>query len=47
MSIYNFAKRENQNIIKKKLQKNNKLGMPLNSSININKLKKIFKKING
>ena len=47
MSIYNFAKRENQNIIKKKLQKNNKQGMPLNSSININKLKKIFKKING
>jgi dTDP-4-dehydrorhamnose reductase len=43
MSVYNFAKKENKKVIKKKLLKNNKIGMPINSSMNINKVKKILK----
>jgi len=43
MSVYDFAKKNNKNIIKKKLKKNNKIGMPINSSINISKMKKILK----
>jgi len=43
MSVYDFAKKDNKLIIKKKLKKNNKIGMPINSSINIGKLKKILK----
>jgi len=42
-TIYNFAKKNNKYIIKKKLTKNNKIGMPINSSINIMKMKKILK----
>ena len=43
MSIFDFAKKDNKKIIKKKLNKNNKIGMPINSSININKMKNILK----
>ena len=43
MTIYNFAKKNNKQVIKKNLSKNNKIGMPLNSSININKMKKCLK----
>jgi dTDP-4-dehydrorhamnose reductase len=43
MSVYDFAKKDNKSIVKKKLNKNNKIGMPINSSININKMKKIIK----
>ena len=40
--IYDFVKKNNKLIIKKKLKKNNKIGMPINSSLNINKMKKIL-----
>jgi dTDP-4-dehydrorhamnose reductase len=43
MSVYNFAKKENKRVTKKRLLKNNKIGMPINSSMNINKVKKILK----
>jgi len=43
MSVYDFAKKDNKLVIKKRLKKNNKIGMPINSSINIIKLKKIIK----
>ena len=43
MSVYDFAKKDNKSIVKKKLNKNNKIGMPINSSMNINKMKKILK----
>jgi dTDP-4-dehydrorhamnose reductase len=43
MSVYDFAKKDNKHVIKKRLKKNNKIGMPINSSINISKLKKILK----
>jgi len=43
MSVYNFAKKENKKVIKKRLLKDNKIGMPINSSMNINKVKKILK----
>ena len=42
-SVYSFAKKENKNIKKIFLKKISKIGMPFNSSININKLKKILK----
>ena len=43
MSVYDFAKKDKKLVIKKKLKKNNKIGMPINSSMNIDKLKKILK----
>ena len=43
-SIYNFAKIENPKIKKIFLKKNKKINMPLNSSINTEKLRKILKK---
>jgi dTDP-4-dehydrorhamnose reductase len=43
MSVYNFAKKENKKVIKKRLLKDNKIGMPINSSMNINKVKKILR----
>ena len=43
MSVYDFAKKDNKLVIKKKLKKNNTIGLPINSSINIGKLKKILK----
>ena len=43
MAIYDFARKDNKSIIKKKLKKNNKVGMPVNSSLNINKMKKILR----
>lgn len=43
MTVYDFAKKSNKHIIKKKLNKNNKIGMPINSSINLTKMKKILK----
>ncbi len=43
MSVYDFAKKDNKSIVKKKLNKNNKIGMPINSSMNINKMKKILR----
>jgi dTDP-4-dehydrorhamnose reductase len=42
ISVYNFAKKSNKSIVKKKLNKNNKIDMPINSSMNINKMKKIL-----
>ena len=41
--IYNFVKNENKNIKKTYLKKHLDLGMPINSGINTNKLKKIIK----
>ena len=41
--IFNFAFKENKNIKKKHLKKNNKTSIPLDSSLNITKLKKILK----
>ncbi len=41
--IYDFIKKENKNIKKAYLKKHLDLGMPINSGININKLKKIIK----
>ena len=43
MSIYDFVKKENKFIINKKLRKDNKIGLPLNSSINITKMRKNIK----
>lgn len=40
-SVYNFAKKSNKKIKKKKLQKNMFPRLPLNSSMNLSKLKKI------
>ena len=42
-SIYNFVKIENPKIKKIFLKKNKKIKMPINSSINIRKMKKILK----
>ena len=42
-SIYNFAKIGNPKIKKVFLKKNKKINMPINSSINIKKMKKIIK----
>ena len=42
-SVYNFAKIENPKVKKIFLKKNKKIKMPINSSINIDKLKKILK----
>ena len=42
-SVYDFARKENKNIIKKKLRKDNKIGLPFNSSINVAKMKKNIK----
>jgi len=41
--IFNFAFKENKNIKKMHLKKNNKTGIPFDSSLNITKLKKILK----
>ena len=41
--IFNFAFKENKNIKKMYLKKNNKTGIPFDSSLNITKLKKILK----
>ena len=43
--IYDFVKNENKNIKKKYLKKHLDLGMPINSGINTNKLKKIIKNL--
>jgi|TARA_B110000196_G_scaffold312026_1_gene316736 dTDP-4-dehydrorhamnose reductase len=42
-SVYDFARKENKNIIKRKLRKDNKIGLPFNSSINVAKMKKNIK----
>ena len=42
-SVYNFAKIENTKVKKIFLKKNKKIKMPINSSINIDKLKRILK----
>ena len=42
-SVYDFAKKENKLIIKKKVKKNDKVRLPPDSSININKMKKILR----
>ena len=42
--IFDFAKKDKKDIQKIFLKKKDDLGMPFNSSININKLKKILKK---
>jgi len=41
--IYDFVKKKNKNIKKTYLKKHLDFGMPINSSINISKLKKIIK----
>ena len=41
-SIYDFAKKDNLNIRKKYLKKKNNYGVPMNSSMNLAKLKKII-----
>ena len=41
--IYDFVKKDKKNIKKIYLKKKNDLGIPFNSSLNINKLKKILK----
>ena len=41
--IHDFVKKENKNIKKIYLKKHLDLGMPINSSVNISKLKKIIK----
>jgi dTDP-4-dehydrorhamnose reductase len=43
MTIYNFAKKNNRFVIKKKLNKKNKIGMPMDSTMNVNVMKKIIK----
>ena len=43
--IYDFVKKENKNIKKIHLKKHLDLGMPINSSINISKLKKMIKNL--
>jgi dTDP-4-dehydrorhamnose reductase len=43
--IYDFVKKENKNINKIYLKKHLDFGMPINSSINISKLKKIIKNL--
>ena len=45
-SVYNFAKKENKLIKKIYLKKNQNLGVPFNSSMNLKKLKLILKKKN-
>ena len=42
--IFNFAKKDKKDVKKIFLKKTEKLGMPFDSSLNINKLKKILKK---
>ena len=41
--IYNFAKKDNKNVKKVYLKKNEKIGMPFDSSINLAKLKRILR----
>jgi dTDP-4-dehydrorhamnose reductase len=41
-TVYNFAKKFNNDIKKTYLKKNNKYNFPLNPSMNINKIKKIL-----
>ena len=43
-SIYNFVKKNNQNVKKIFLKKNQKIGIPINSSMNLKKLKFLLKK---
>ena len=40
--IYDFAKKDNPNIKKKYLKKKNNYGVPMDSSMNLSKLKKII-----
>ena len=42
--IFDFAKKDKKNVKKIYLKKNNNLGMPINSSLNLKMLKKILKK---
>ena len=42
-SVYDFARKENKNIINRKLRKDNKIGLLFNSSINVAKIKKNIK----
>jgi len=42
-SIYNFARKDNKFIIKKKVKKKDKLPLPPDSSINVSKMKKILR----
>ena len=41
--IFNFAKKDKKNVKKIFLRKKDNLGMPFDSSLNVNKLKKILK----
>jgi dTDP-4-dehydrorhamnose reductase len=42
--VYNFAKKNNPKVKKIFLKKDNKIGMPFDSSLNIKKLYKMIKK---
>ena len=44
MSVYKFAKKDNKNVKKIYLKKGMKLGIPFDSSLNLQKLNKIIKK---
>jgi dTDP-4-dehydrorhamnose reductase len=41
-SVYNFAKKNYSNVKKTNLKKGSRINFPLNSSMNINKLKRII-----
>ena len=43
-SIFNFAKKENKSIKKAFLKKEQRIGIPFNSTMNLSKLNKILKK---
>ena len=43
MSVYNFAKKYNKKVKKRYLKKNSKIKLPMNTSMNLGKLKKLLK----
>ncbi len=43
MSVYNFAKKYNKKVKKRYLKKNSKIKLPMNTSMNLSKLKKLLK----
>ena len=43
-TVYNFAKKYNKNVKKKFLKKEKKINLPIDTSMNLNKLKKLLKK---
>ena len=43
MTVYKFAKKYNKNVKKKYLKKENKIKLPMNTSMNLSKLKRLLK----